>query len=233
MNHQLDVSLAPRILSSRVIEHDANVVPCRNAQGDGLAWSDDGLHFVDSSGVVRSVVTFTDKVHAPAHLPALPMSLAEDGRRALVPLSDGDGCSLWSVDSTGKRQLRWRLSGPGWMVGVALEDGWVACVQQLGETPSYSVVVNGRAIHSDVNTLHPVCAPAVWERWLLLLLVLQPDPWTRSGAATLCAIDLHAGSNTPLPLANGAGERIEVAAAAEHIVTIRGRRRDQVFTMRR
>jgi hypothetical protein len=219
MNHVLRAASTPTVLSATTTPAKDRLQP--------VVRTNSGVRF-HNHGQSIDVSLASDN-----HLPALPLSVDQDGQRAMVPATHDNRTTLWSLEAHRHRQELWHVEGPGWVVGCHHDTGFVAIAQRLGERPSLSIVVDGKVRHHEEGVIHPPCVPAVWERWALVLLVLQADPWTRSGSTTLCALDIT-GAGPPMPLHACSGDHIIVAAHDDTaMITVASRHHDQIVHLQR
>lgn len=156
----------------------------------------------------------SDVMPVPAQQDPLTPGLVgvdETGDRALIMVSDSfhGPPVLWEVDLRNQsHRVCHRSEAPGWVVGAYLADALVVLEQRLGERPLFRVYRNESCVWESESLQNP-CMPVAWSSDIyLLLLCLEPDPYTRTGPTQLCALDVVHG--TLAGLLPAAGRRLAV-----------------------
>lgn len=170
----------------------------------------------------------SDVMHVPSQQdPLTPglVSVDESGKRALLMIADTfhGPPSLWEVDlSTQAHRVCHRSEEPGWLVGAYLPDALVVLEQRLGDRPMFRIYRNEGCIWESESLQNP-CVPVAWSTDIyLLLLCLEPDPYTGTGPTQLCALDAIHGTLAGLLPAKGSrlsvrGDVAFVEGGEEHV----------------
>ena len=149
----------------------------------------------------------------------------ESGHRALIMVSDAyHGVpALWEVDLQAQtHRVCHQAEAPGWVVGAYMPDALLVLEQRQGEQPLFRIHRKGQCI-LELAGLQSPCLPVAWsEDVYLLLLCLEPDPYTGTGPTQLCALDAVHGTLSGLLPAAGprlsvVGDVAVVEGGAEHV----------------
>lgn len=231
--HRLGLHRLPQVVrSERLVSDTVRVFPRGFVFGENRSGA--CIFFDVNSGEVGRLDPESglrsDVMKVPAQQDPMTPGLVgvhESGDRALIMIADAfHGIpSLWEVDlQTQTHRVCHRGEAPGWLVGAYMPEALLVLEQRQGQgqEPCFRIHRDGKCIYELAGLQNP-CLPVAWsDEIYLLLLCLEPDPYTGTGPTQLCALDAVHGTLTGLLSASGPRLSIEgnvaiVEGGAEHV----------------